>query len=252
MSAVGGNNPPDMTITAGEVANDLSAWMAEHPIVANEAEAREAKVFIDRAKLGLKDLDDERTSKVRPLNEEVKKINDYYKGPKAILESCLGALEAKVRGFLAETEWKRVEAAREAARIAEEAERVARSADAAAQDAVGSVDSGELGVDVKAAVVEAQRTYDEYGKAARAAALAERETKVKIGGGFTRALGLREKETLQVTDWYSAIVSMYGEDTGGPNISENLREAIIKDARGYRKLYDKLPDGISSQKERIL
>jgi hypothetical protein len=252
MSGIGGNNPPDMTVTAGEVANDLSAWMAEHPIVANEAEAREAKVFIDRAKLGIKDLEDERTNRVRPLNEEVKKINGYYKGPKEILESCLSALEAKVRGFLAETERKRVVAAREAARIAEDAERVARDADAAVQDAIGSVDSGELGVDVKAAVVGAQRAYDEYGRAARAAALAERETKVKIGGGFTRALGLREKETLQVTDWYSAIVSMYGEDTGGPNVSENLREAIIKDARGYRKLYDKLPDGISSQKERTL
>ena len=74
--------------TAGEIAADLSNWLAEHPVIGNEDEAREAKVYLDRAKLGVLDLEAERTEKVRPLNEKVKEINEHYKDREHIQLMC--------------------------------------------------------------------------------------------------------------------------------------------------------------------
>lgn len=239
MIVVGHNNPPDMTVTADETTKDLSAWMAEHPAIQTEEEAREAKVFIDRGKLCLKDLDDERDGKVRPLNEKVKEINGHYRPHKDSLSTVLDLLGERLSSFLKEEKRKREEAAREAARIAEEAERKAREAERVEQDAIGSASSGELGIDIAAHVAEANNAFREYEKAIHQAAIAEKETHVKISGGFSRAIGLKKKESLRVIDPYKAIRTV--------GLTEDIKEAIIKSARAYRKLNGELPPGVKSE-----
>lgn len=237
MTTTGHNNPPSMIETAGETAKDISDWMAENPVVQSEESAREAKVFLDRGNLCLKDLEDERDGKVRPLNEKVKEINEGYKAPKVQLSGILTWLSDRIKIFLKEEKRKREEAAREATELAEEAERNAREAERLEREAMESASAGELGVDVAAHVVQADTAFREYEKAGRAAALAEKETKVKIGGGFTRSISLRKKETLSVTDPHAAF-----DEVG---LTVDIAEAIIKAARAFKKLRGRYPEGIS-------
>ena len=235
----GHNNPPDMTITATEVMKDLSDWMAENPVIQTEESAREGKTYLDRAKLCLKDLDDERDGKVRPLNEQVKEINGYYRSSKEDLSSVVGVLSVRITQFITAERERREEIAREAIRVASEAEIRAREAERVERDSIESANNGELGIDVAANTQTANEAFRDYEKASHQAQIAERDTKVKVGGGFSRAIGLRQKETLQVTDLASALRAL------GP--TEDIKEAIIKSARAYRKLNGKLPDGVVSE-----
>jgi hypothetical protein len=238
---IGNNNPPDQTVTAADTMRDISAFLSENPLI-DEAHAREAKLFIDRGKLAIADLEAERDMKVRPLNEKVKEINSLYKIPRANLETVLSELQARLSSFLKAEEQKRIDAAREAARIADDAKQRAREAERIEQDALGSANSGELGVDIASVVVEADDAFRAYQKADRQAAIAERETKVKISGGFGRALSLKTKETLLVTDAIDAIHAI--------GVTESITEAILTSARAYRKLHGKLPAGVISETER--
>lgn len=216
---------------------DISAWLSENVVITEES-AKDAKTFLDRGKLCLKDLDDERDSKVRPLNERVKEINAGYRPAKDQLEAVLGSLSERLSDFLKEEKRKREEAAREALRIAQEAEHRAREAERLEQEAIGSASSGELGIDIAAHVVEADNAFREYGKADRALAIALKETKVKVSGGFSRAIGLRNKENLHVKNGIEALVVL--------GVTPDIEEAILKSARAYRKLNGKLPNGVEA------
>lgn len=237
MPGIGHNNAPSMTETAGETMRDISAWLSEN-VVITEDTAKDAKVFLDRGKLCLKDLDDERDSKVRPLNEQVREINDGYRAPKGLLERVLQELSGRLTFFIKEEKRKREEAAREASRIAEEAEQRARDAERAEQDAIGSANSGELGVDIAAHVAEADNAFREFEKATRAAAIAEKETKVKVSGGFSRSIGLKNKEKLILVNALLALQEM--------GTSSDVEEAILKSARAYRNATGDLPEGVES------
>jgi hypothetical protein len=242
-SKIGDNNPPDMTATASETTADISAWMAEHPVITTEADARAAKVFIDRGVLCGRDLEDERSNQVRPLNEKVKTINDHYRGPRELLDKVLGVLRSRMGSYLAEEERRRFEVAEQARRVAEEAERLARDAEAREKSQIENAVCGELGVDIATATADADARFAEYQKADRQAALAERETKVRIGGGFNRSISLKTKETMVVVDYVAAIA-----DIGIGN--EIIDEAIIKAARAYKKVFGKYPAGIRIETER--
>jgi hypothetical protein len=238
MSMIGDNSPPGMTVTAAETARGLSDWMKDHPAISTEDDAREAKVFVDRGRLCIKDMEDERDSQVRPLNEKVKTINEFYRGPRRLLQMVLDQLEDRLGSFLRAEEDRRIRAATEAARVAAEAERLARLAEAAEQEKLANAAAGELDIDVEAVVAEADEKFAEFQKASRQAAIAERETKVKIGGGFSRAIGLRNETELVVVDHVLALEAL------GP--TEYIMEAILKSARVYKKLNGKLPTGVEA------
>ena len=222
---------------------DISAWMSETPVISNEDQAREAKLFVDRGKLAIADCEDERAGKVKPLNEQVKKINDYYRGPRELLERVVDELTSRVTTFLLGEEKKRIAAAEEAARIAQQAEQAARDAENKEREAFAEADAGTLGLDIAAVTAEADKTFADYLKKERQAALAERETKVKIGGGFRRALSLRDKETPVVTDPIAAY-----KEIGLTN--DIILEAIIKASKAYKKVFGKYPTGVGVYTER--
>lgn len=233
---VGHNNPPSMIDMTGDTARDISDFMSENPVLTGDT-ARYAKEYLDRGKLCLKDLEDERDGKVRPFNEQVKEINETYRSPRDVVSGVLQELSRRLTFFVKEEERKRIEAADEAARIAEEAKQKALEAERLEQDAFRSSDTGELGVDVAAHVAAASSAFREFEKADRAAAIAEKETKVKIAGGFSRAVSLRKKETLSVIDPIAAINEI--------GLTADIAEALIKSARAFKKLRGRFPEGIS-------
>lgn len=244
MSNIGHNSPPDMAATAADVTQSINDWLKEHPVVQTEEEAREAKVQIDRGKLCVKDLEAERDKKVRPLNEQVKEINAYYKGPKSLLEEVTGHVSLRLSGFLRAEEERRAEEAEKARRAAEEAEHAARLAEQIEQERIDSARSGELGVDVAEASRAADGAFKEYERASRFAARAERDTKAKIAGGLSRAASLKNVETLEVIDPLKAFCDLWPTD--------DLNEALLKSARAHRKVTGELPPGIIANVERKL
>jgi hypothetical protein len=236
---LGHNQPPDMTVTAVETARDLSDWMSENPVIENEDQARGAKLYIDRGSLCVKDLEDERSGKVRPLNEQVSEINSHYRTPRESLNSILSILKSRMGAYLHAEEIKRLRIAEEAARLAEQAEEAARQAERKEHEVIEAAAHGELGLDIIDATGRADKAFKDYQKADRQAALAERETKVRIGGGFTRAIGLRSRESIIINDPIAAI-----QDIGLRN--EIILDAIETASRAYKKLHGKYPEGVGS------
>ncbi len=239
---IGDNKSPDMTVTVTETMNDLSSWMSDHPVISTEEEARESKVFVDRGKLAIKDLEDERESRVKPLNVQVQQINDHYRTPRNLLQKVLDELQNRLSSFLRQEEQKRIAAAQEAARKAEEAERLAREAERIEQEAIEAAKVGELDIDIAGVTGAADRAYKEYEKASHQAAIAERDTRVRIGGGFARALGLKNKDGLTILDVHAAIDAV--------GLTETIIEAVLKSARAYKRLYQKYPPGIQVTTQR--
>jgi len=240
----GDNAPPDMTVTALETMKALSDWMAEHPVIDGHDAAKEAKVLLDRGKLCIKDLDDERRGKVDPLNKQVAEVNGHYRAPREQLEKVLQVINIRLTAYIYEEERRRFAAAAEAQLKLEEAERVAREAEAKEREAKEAAEQGELGVDIAGKVGDANAAFSAFERAQRAAAVAEKDTKVKVTGGFTRAVALRTETVLSVTDPVKAVKALM------PNAF--ITEAIIKAARAYHKLKDKYPPGIEAKTERKL
>jgi hypothetical protein len=236
------NLPPDMTVTANETAAAISEWLSENPVIENEEQARIAKVFIDRGKLCLKDMETERDAAVRPLNSQVENINARYRAPRNVLTKVTTEIVSRVSAFLRTLERSRLQAAEEARRRAEEAEHAAREAERREHEAIEEAASGVVGGAISDLVVDADTKFEAYKKATHQAQIAERDSKVKIGGGFSRAIGLKEKETLVVTNYMAALMEM------GSN--EDINEAIIRSARAFRKLTGHLPCGVESKTER--
>lgn len=243
MSEVGHNQPPDMAETAISTSGDLSMWMADHPVIQTEEEAREAKLLVDRGSLCVKDLEDERKNQTTPLNEQIETINNHYRAPRELLKGVIDELKRRFDAFLLLEERKRIVAAEEAARLAEQAEQAARDAERKEREAIEDADSGVVGLDIAAVTADADQAFAAYQKAERQAQRAERETHVKIGGGFRRSLSLRAKNVLFCRDPIAA----YKEIGLG---NETILEAIFSASRAFKKLHGRYPQGIGVNIER--
>jgi hypothetical protein len=245
------NNPPSPIEFAQSVIDELATFMANHPVIQSEDEARQAKVYIDRAVAALAEIEIERVRMVAPLNEQVAKINadhkHYHNQDKSkpgLFDKVLALLKQRVQAFMMIEEARRKREAEEAKKAAEEAEKLAREAEAREKEALENAAVGEIGVDVVALTEEADAAFTGFQAASRFAVRAEKETKVKIGGGFGKSLSIRNKEVLIVKDWRQAIVSV--------GLTDGIRDAILTAARNYRSEYHELPAGIESTQERSL
>jgi hypothetical protein len=243
------NNPPSPVEFAQSVIDELATFLANHPVIQSEDEAREAKVYIDRAVAALAEIEIERVRMVAPLNEKVAKINadhkHYHEAVKktGLFDKILALLKQRVQAFMMIEEARRKREAEDARKAAEEAEKLAREAEAREREAIDNASQGEI-VDVAEVTAEADKAFTDFRQASRFAQLAERETKVKIGGGFGKSLSIRNKEVLIVKDWAKAIVQV--------GLTEQITTAILTAARNYRQAYGELPAGIESTQERSL
>jgi hypothetical protein len=236
------NNPPDMAVTAVETMTAISDWLKERPTIDTEEAARAAKVMIDRGKLCIKDLEDERTKKVKPLNEQVKEVNDHYRSPRDNLQKVVDEISRRVGAFLREEERKRQEIAEAARKEREAACQRAADAAKAIEAAQDDADQGVLGADIGTATVDAEAAQIELERAFRREVLAERDAKVRLGGGFMRALGLRTITRLEVVEPYHALEVM--------GLTADIEEAIIKSAREFHRQHRQWPAGIRAIEER--
>lgn len=250
VAVIGSNNPPNTIEHAQSVVDDINSWLADHPVIESEDQAREAKPYLDRAKAAFEEMEAERDGKVRPLNEQVKSINETYKAlhntdakKPGRFDRIVIELKARVAAFMLREEEKRRIAAEKARLAQEEAERIAREAEAKEAEAIENAKAGEV-VDVAEVTKQADETFSEFERQSRFAARAERDTKVKIGGGFDKSASLRTVETLHLESYGKAIKAI------GPN--DKIRDAILSAARDYRKAHGVLPDGVSATYERKL
>ena len=247
---MGDNNPPDLISHAQSVIDDINSWLSEHPVIETEEQSREAKPFLDRAKAALDELEAERDGKVRPLNETVDAINAKYKAlhnvdkkKPGLFDRIVNELKARVGAFMIAEEQRRAKES-EAARLAlEEAERIAREAEDKEREALSNAAAGEV-VNVAEVTKAADEAFNEFERTSRFAARAEKDTKVKIGGGFQKAVSLRTVETLHLESYSKALKAI------GPH--EKIAEAILSAAREYRKEHGHLPDGVTATEERKL
>lgn len=250
LAVIGSNNPPGPIEHAQSVVDDINSWLADHPVIESEDHAREAKPYLDRAKAAFEEVEAERDGKVRPLNEQVKSTNETYKAlhntdPKkpGRFDKIVVELKARVAAFMLREEEKRRVAAEKARLAQEESERIAREAEAREAEALENAKAGEV-VDVAEVTKQADEAFSEFERQSRFAARAERDTKVKIGGGFDKSASLRNVETLHLESYGKAIKAI------GPH--DKIRDAILSAAREYRKEHGVLPDGVTATYERKL
>ena len=227
--------------TIQETAAGLSDFLGAVPVIESDLDSGVAKLQLDRGKLNLKDLDDERDGLVRPLNAQVREINERYRKPKELLQRLVGELGSRISDYLRRQEAERERIAVEARRKAEEAEAIARAAEAVEFEAIANAAEGEV-IDLKPLIEKSNDAFDDALVAARKAELAEREQHVKLGGGFTRAASLRTVETLEVIDAIAAVQTL--------GTTADIAQAIIKGARAFRKIHGMLPPGIKVTTER--
>ena len=241
---IGGNNPPDMIALAQGTMTAVGRFLADHPVIQDEIEAKEAKLLKDRADDAVKDMEAERDGLVRPLKEKVAAINGLYRPARDPLEKIIKELRSRLTKYTLAEEAKR-EAVAEAARAAAAAaERLAREAEEREREAAAEAASGVLDVDIAAATVTADQAFADFQAADRTLARAERDTKVRITGGYRNAVSLKTHEVLSVSDWQAAIAEI--------GLTDAIRDAVLTGARAYRKTFGELPDGISATQERAV
>lgn len=252
-AVLGGNNPPSPIQLASEAATELWRWLEPRPVITSDDEARDGKAYVDRLRALFKSMETERDSLVRPLNEQVAAINARYKAVHnednkrpGSADKALAAGLARLTDYAARLEAQRIreaEAARQAVLAAEAAAREAEARERAARE---EAEQGVCDVPLAETTEQADAAFAAFQRAEHAAQRAERDTKVRLVGGFSgRALTLRGTEVLSVTDWRTAI-----EEMGGP--SEGVQAAILTQARAYRNLMGELPAGIAQTYDRHL
>lgn len=244
MNDIGHNNPPSAIDFMAETGLALGKFLKAEPVIQTEETARAGKVLLDRASLCIKDAESERRSKTDPLNRQVSDINETYRSPRNALERIISELRLRLDAYVKAEEAKKLLEAEEKRKALEEAERRAKEAEQREQELKQDAKAGVVDSDVALATVEADAAFEEYQRASRVAARAEKATKVKVGGGFGRALSARTKETLIVTNWQTAIEEM--------GLTDAVTDAILTSARAYRQITGDLPAGVQSTKDRSL
>lgn len=240
--AVPGNNgPPDIIDDAWTVYRSVAEWMEGAPVISDEATAREAKLFWDRAKAALDDLEQARDGRVRPLNTQVKEINAEFKKVSEPLGKLRQELQSRMSAWALAEERRKAAEAEALRKAAEEAEAAAREAERLEQEAKEDAAAGCV-VDVGAAIGDADAAFAEYQQASREAARAERDVKGRIAGGFGRAFSVRTTRTLTIADPVKVVVALL-EKTG--RVPEKVTDALLTAVRDFEKTFGALPAGVN-------
>jgi dTMP kinase len=243
-AVIGGNQPPSPIEMASETLTDLNGFLTENPVIETGEQARSGSSFVERTRKSLQDMEDARKAETAPLNDAAKKINERYRTATGPIVGLLNELRTRLTDFAAKEEARRIRQAEEARLRAESLEMEARRAEEAERELKDNATQGEI-VDLAAAVVEADQAFSRFEKADRAAAVAERDTHVRLPsqlGG--KALSMRAREVLTVDNALKAI-SEIGSHC-------KINEAILVAAREYRRQYGRLPAGVSATTTRSI
>jgi hypothetical protein len=242
--SIGHNHPPGAIQSAKGAHAELSKFAEDTPAITNFDDAKAAAGWIERTRVALQSLEDERKPQVDPLNAKLEAINKPYRLVRQPLEKLYEVVKARLTKYNNAVEAARLKEAQRLRDEAEAAERIAREAEANEANAIAGAEVGEC-TDIGGATLEADATFRSFQKAARAAATAERNVPVRIAsvmGG--KALSMRTTEVFIVEDACAAITAM--------GLSDLARQQLIKDAKRYREATGELPDGVKSEYQRSL
>jgi hypothetical protein len=230
---------------ARDLMEQVNAFLREHPVIQSEDEYREGAKLATLANKCLADADAERKTELAPHALEVGKINHRYKERTEPLRELLKVLDQRDTAFAREEEQRRAAEAAEKRRLADEAIAKAQEAEATAIEAISDAESGVVGVDMASVGKEHRGAILEAAQRLREAERAERDLtfRVRTAPG-ERAVSMRNKEVLTLTDPVACITAM--------GLTEDVREAILSDARKWRKLKGALPPGVVSTINRSL
>lgn len=246
----GHNGPPEPTPLerAEEAQSSLAAFLNETPVFTEGKHLVEAKRLVEHARGAMAELEAERVSLVDPLNKQVASINATYKAVHntdskrpGTFDKVLYQLKARLTAYGLAEEAERARKAEAARFAAEQAEASARAAEEAERQAKQDAVVGVLDTGVAEKIAAADQAFTHYEAASRFAAVAERGVTFRIGGQG-KTLGMRTEKTLSLDSYSKAIKAI------GPN--EKIEAAILSAARDYRKLHNRLPDGVSETSER--
>lgn len=239
-AVVGDNQIPLATDIAKQVRDMISDFLAAHPVIDTEQDAKRAMELETQGLRALQEIEDERKKRVKPLNDEVATINDSYKPASVPLAQTRSVLSIRLNAYQLAEKAKREAIAAEAMRQAEEKIRLAQEAAAREREALENAEAGEIGIKVGDVVADTAEATRDAEKAIRQAQIAQKDTAVKINMGFGKSRSLREPEVLSVTDPVKAIEAI--------GLTEKIMEAILTGARAYRALRKELPPGVTSNK----
>jgi hypothetical protein len=195
-------------------------------------------------RIALAVMEDERTEKVAPLNQELTAINGSYRVVREPLEKIVKELRRRLSDFANAVEAARIAEANRLVAERAKAERAAREAEAKEQDAIEMANFGEV-TDAGSAIAEADARFRDFERADRAAAVAAKNVPVRISstmGG--RALSMRTVEVLVIDDVRVAIKAL--------GLTDKIRDAILSSARDYRNARGELPRGITATHKRSI
>ena len=243
-ATIGDNRPPGPIESAKEAMAELSAFTQEFPVIQNYNDAKQAAAYIERTRIALNAMEDERKPQADPLNAKLEAINKPYRIVRQPLEKLYELVKARLTKYNNAVEQARLREAQRLRDEAEKAERAAREAEANEAAAIAGADVGEC-TDVGGAIAEADGAFRDYQKADRQAATAEKNVPVRIAsimGG--KSLSMRTTEVFIVEDACAAITAM--------GCSDDLKKQIVKDAKRYREATGELPDGIRTEFQRSL
>jgi hypothetical protein len=241
--AIPGHNFPGPLAFAHDLADQLGQFVAYHPVIQTEKDSRTAGVNQRLAEECLKEIETLRVASVRPLNERVTAINAEHKSAGMALSKIALVIKARNEIYHRDQELERARIAEEARLVREAAERAAKDAEINEKEALDNAREGEIGVDILAAQQHADMAFSAFGRADRAAAIAAKD-KFRTAVGVGRVIALRDKEILTVNDAVKALIAIGNND--------NLNEAILTEARKYRREKGRLPDGVTSTINRVL
>lgn len=241
---IGHNNPPSAIDMARDAIKPLAAFLSANPVIEGHDAAKEAKLFLDRVKATIGDLESAKEAEAKPHHTAWKAALDKFKPATEYVTKLQTELKLRLAVYIRAEEAKRAAEAEAARKVAEAAEAAAREAERAEFEAKQNAAVGELGVDVAAAIDTADQKFAEFQQSSRFAAIAEKDAKVRIGGGFGKVASLRTKDVWALNDPVAALQAI--------GCTDGIREAILTAARQYHKLTGNVANGCALTKERVL
>lgn len=244
-AVIGGNLPPTPIDDARPAYSLIAAFLKDTPVVETEEAAIKANEKLAIGRATLKTLEGAQSSEADPLYSQWKAARAKYQVAIDNMKKVVDEVASRLTRFMRAEEERRQREADELRRVAEEAERAAREAERLEAEARENASMGEVGVDVAAAIEQANDAFAAFKKTDREASIAEKDSTVKFRSRFApKATSLRDKEVLIVDDAAKAIATM--------GLTEGIKDAILTSARAYRKLNETLPDGVRATTDRSI
>jgi molecular chaperone GrpE (heat shock protein) len=236
---LGGNAPPSPIDLAQAAANDLAAFLKNNPAFVDRDSARRGKLHRDRLYASIKDVGEAEKAEQKPLKDQLEAIQTRYVPIALKLSNLKTELNERIDAFLKrERDALAIEAA-EKIRVAEEMRLTARAAEERLNQTKDDAKQGVFG-DIGGAIDDASKAIAQAARAQRQAAVALRDSAtVRLGGGFGRAVGIRAKKRLVLTDWEAALKVI--------GLTESLQDAILTASRHYHREHGAWPRGVEEQ-----